>query len=352
MNNIIYTTPDQQIQKLKSQNLIIPDETAAKNILSIYGYSNLIKSYRDPYFIISNGNKVYRSGISFEQIVSLYILDKELRNAVIAAMLDLEEHVKEAAADVVSSSFGTHPDNYLQYRNYANRKKCKPRFSLSAILSKMNETLLTDKNPICHYREVHGIVPPWILFKSVYFSTVVNFIDQFKVEQKNNLVHKLYNLQLLNIPDNTARSVMMDTLFLSLEYRNLAAHGGRIYNHKCSYIPRSTGIFDSDPPATDADFSYLLALLNLLEYQSPWEHLTNVLSREVNRHCKQYPQDVTYLAQILNMDIQPCHIVYCSDASKIFHANPHCSGLIHSMEIDLEQALANGYIPCKRCCNL
>lgn len=54
---------------------------------------------------------------------SLYLLDKNLRNAVIASMLDLEEHIKEAAADVVAKSFGTHPDKYLNYRNYANKRK-------------------------------------------------------------------------------------------------------------------------------------------------------------------------------------------------------------------------------------
>ena len=78
-------------------------------------------------------------------------------------MLDLEEHIKEAAADVVAKSFGTHPDKYLNYRNYANKRKSKPRFSLSGILKTMNDTLLTDKNPIHHYQEEHGVVPPWIL---------------------------------------------------------------------------------------------------------------------------------------------------------------------------------------------
>lgn len=35
-------------------------------------------------------------------------------------MLDLEEHIKECAADVVAVSFGIHQDDYLKYRNYQN----------------------------------------------------------------------------------------------------------------------------------------------------------------------------------------------------------------------------------------
>ena len=112
-----YTTVDEQIEKLKSQHLIITDESFAKTALKRYGYSNLIKSYREPYVIISDTEKVFRSGILFEQVFSLYMFDKNLRNSVMASMLDLEEHVKEIAADVVAQSFGIHPDEYLKFRD-------------------------------------------------------------------------------------------------------------------------------------------------------------------------------------------------------------------------------------------
>lgn len=81
-----------------------------------------------------------------------------------AAMLDLEEHIKEIAADIIAYSFGLHQEDYLQYRNYQNKRKRKPRFSLPGILDTLKKTLDTDKNPIQHYRIEHGIIPPWILF--------------------------------------------------------------------------------------------------------------------------------------------------------------------------------------------
>ena len=86
---ILYATAEEQIEKLKRQGLIVDDSAFAKAELELYGYSNLIKSYRDPYTIVSEGKKIYRSGITFEQFWSLYILDKNLRNAVMASMLDL-----------------------------------------------------------------------------------------------------------------------------------------------------------------------------------------------------------------------------------------------------------------------
>ena len=106
MDDIRYTTPEEQVKKLKNQNLIISDDKYAEEMLQLCGYSNLIKSYRAPYFITVGEEKSYRSGVTFEQILSLYTFDKSLRNGVMAAMQDLEEHIKEQASDVVASAFG------------------------------------------------------------------------------------------------------------------------------------------------------------------------------------------------------------------------------------------------------
>ena len=124
-NTILYTNVDQQIEKLKTQGLIINDEEFARCELQLYGYSNLIKSYRDPYTYSENGKKFYRSGITFEQIWSMYMLDKNLRNAVMSCMLDLEELIKESAADVLAESFGVDHNQYLQFKNYSDKKKRK-----------------------------------------------------------------------------------------------------------------------------------------------------------------------------------------------------------------------------------
>lgn len=349
MDDIIYTTIDEQIEKLKQQHLHIDNEETARIALKQFGYSNLIKSYREPYTIIADGKKVYRSGVTFNQIYSLYILDKELRNAVMAAMLDLEEHMKENAADVIASAFGTHPDNYLKFSNYANKRKRKRQFSLTGILKTLNDTLATDKNPIHHYQEVHGIVPPWILFKSIYFSTLSNYIDQFKNVQKDELVKKIYDLSVLKLSEESSRLLLMDTLFICQEYRNIAAHGGRTYNYECTRQLRIEEIWGTDTDIEFTGFSQLLFLLSLLEYDSPYSHLHIVLNRELNRHCKAYPQDVTYLAQILNVDIEQREVAWITDNSKKFHANPYCSGITNARQIDKTDIIKRGYIPCKRC---
>lgn len=125
MTDIPFSSIDDQIKKLLSQNLIIDDIGYAKYTLELFGYSNLIKSYREPYVIKTDSSIQYRSGVTFGQIHSLYMLDKNLRNSVMSSMQDLEEHIKEAAASIISEAFGTREENYLSYRNYKNKRKRK-----------------------------------------------------------------------------------------------------------------------------------------------------------------------------------------------------------------------------------
>ena len=258
MKNIInYSTPKSQVQKLISQNLIIQDMEYAEQALSTFGYSNLIKSYREPYvYTNENGKKLYRDNITFEQVQSLFLFDKGLRNSVMAAMQDLEEHVKEVAADVIAASIGTDPSAYLNMKNYRDRKKADPKFNLAYVLNTLQGKLKVKKDPILHYATAYGSVPPWILLKSVYFSTIITFISKFKPAEQAAVAERLYDYNSHNLTIDQCRMLMMDTLYICLDYRNTAAHGGRIYLLSPKSTLRKQEIF-GNPLAMDSFYFYL-----------------------------------------------------------------------------------------------
>ena len=345
-----YSSIEHQIEKLKKSNLTIQDEERAYSILSCYGYSNLIKSYREPYAVICTDGIKYRDGVSLEQIFSLYLLDKNLRTAVMAAMLDLEEHIKATSAEVIAASFGTDINEYLKFSNYNNKKKRKERFMLQAIIGDLRKASQSDKDPILHCRTKHGNIPPWILFKGVYFSTITNFIDKFKEPEQIALTQLLYR-DRISLPEQSLRMLMMDTLFLCQEYRNLAAHGGRIYNYDSVYKVRLNEIYGDKPLPHLKGIGLLSFVLGQLAYKYPLEIINNSLSEELSRHCSTYPEDVTYLGSVLGMNIIRKNTVYISEKGKLFHTNPYCSGMTHAREIDKDKAIQEQYRPCKRCCN-
>lgn len=350
-SEILYSSVEEQIEKLKQQNLIIEDDDFAKEYLEIFGYFNLIKGYRSPYIYTDTNGLHYRSGITFNQILSLYMFDKNLRNAVIASMLDLEEHIKASAADVVAQSFGTHQDDYLNFRNYRDKRRRNPKFSLRNTIFKIKSSLNSNKPPVSHYREVHGIIPPWILFKNLYFSTIVNFINFFKPHEKEQMVYHLYDVDSTDFSIDNLKLIMMDTLFVCLDYRNLAAHGRRIYNYRSDSNVRLENFgADLSEDILPKGLNQLLFILSGLKYTKPFDDLSSTVAHEVNRHCREFPEDATYLGQILNMDIQPEKVVWITGTSDKYHQDPYCSGIKHPLEISAQRAIDNGYTPCKRCC--
>ncbi|MGP1349009.1 MAG: Abi family protein [Stomatobaculum sp.] len=301
---ILPSTVEQQIEKLKSQGLIINNESKTAEQLSIYGYSNLIKPYREPYSFINGTSQLeYRTGVTFEQVCSLYLFDKNLRTAIIAIMLDLEEHVKASAAAILAEAFGTKSDDYLEYRKFRNKRKKKLHFTLSHILQTLNNTKLSEKDPIHHCMASHGDVPPWTLFKGVYFSTVVNFIDQFKAPEQLELYSRLFGDSLNLLADQQKIFFMMDSLFVCTEYRNLAAHGARIYNHDSSGNFRWNEIVGPKQTPCPEGLSLLLYILHKFRYATPYNTMVKSLFEEWQRHCDAYPSDVTYLANTLRINI-------------------------------------------------
>lgn len=355
---IEYTTPEQQIKILKSKGLKFDNEGFALEALNEYGYYNIINSYKSPYIDIIKGKKSYIPGTTFEQIFSLFILDYNLRNSIMAAMLGFEEHLRAAAADILAKTFGTDHNVYLNRNNYRDRHVTKQQFSLDGILGTLHKNILSEKDPIKYYRENYGTIPPWILFKGTYFSTLINFIRLFKGPQKQVLIEKLYPVTPpeSNLP--YLKKVFSDTLFMCLEYRNLAAHGGRIYNYSPNNsIELSDEIFRIFPDAkgqyaysnTSQGFTQLLFALSLFNNDEPHREISGTFHTEINRHCNVYLDDAFFLQSITGIKITRKHVVYISDKTKKYHLNPHCSGMENSYYIPYETAISKGYLPCKRC---
>ena len=346
MDNLFpYTTPEQQILKLKSQMLNFTDEEMAKTNLRTYGYYNIINGYRDPYIIREYGCKKYSPDVTFEQIFALFSLDRTIRGGVLLAMIDLEEHLRATVADIVAEDFGTDHNIYLSKDNYRDKHVSNPRFRRNNILADMCHTAETSyTQPIRYYREVHGIVPPWILLKGVYFATLVNFIRFFKAPQREKLIHALYGnlINEQNIDD--FKDILSDTLAICLEYRNLAAHGGRIYNH----IPNSS-IRYFENSSLKKGLPQLIHALKMFDYSSPFERLNVVVLQALNAYCPAYPNDLERLERATGFHITRDKKVFVNEKTKKYHSNRYCSGSKNNTCISFEQAKELGYTPCKKC---
>lgn len=348
MDNMFeYTTTEQQIKKLKSQLLSFENEKAASNILQTYGYYNIINGYRDPYIIREYGNKKYCADVTFEQIFELFVLDHGIRDSVLLAMIDLEEHLKAVVADIIAQDFGSDYTVYLQRNNYRDRKVSNPKFSRNNILDSMRQTAeSSNKQPIKYYREHHGAIPPWILLKGVYFGTLVNFIRFFKKEQREKLIRKLYGDVITDDNIDEYKDILSDTLFTCLEYRNLAAHGGRIYN----YIPSCTIRLFEDKDLQKG-LPQFIAALQFFKYTQPYRRINNAIKKALNQYCPKYPNDLERLERAIGFKIVEYEYVWVNPKTKKIHNNPHCSGANNCIRVSRNDVENGDFVCCKKCCS-
>lgn len=350
-----YTTSEEQIIQLKAKGLLFDDESVAKRNLDKYGYYNIINSYRGPYQTIMNGKKVYLANTTFEQIFSMFSLDHNLRNSIMASMLDLEECLRAATAEVIAKNFGLDHAVYLEFKNFTDRPASNPKFNLRNILGTLLANTHSGKNPIRYYRETYDIVPPWILLKGTYFSTLVNLIKCLKHPQKQQLLHLLVS-DLDNEIHPEIISLFQTTLFICLDYRNAAAHGGRIYNFQSAHTAKlkiTDNIINAFPQLRDIDtqtgLHQFVNLLSIFKTKQPGIIITTTLTKQIERHLNLYPQDINLLSQNLGVQIDRAIRVFINEKTKMFHFNRTCSGMSNAQMLPMSNKVTKDYMPCKRC---
>lgn len=307
-----FTTFEQQIEILKKRNLKFGSEETALKALQRFGYYNIINGYKDPYIETVDGNERYKDGVTFEQIYSLYKFDREIRNKLLDAMLEIEDNLKTAVAHTIAEAFTADQSLYMDRRNYRlGKMRDNNLYQLDEILYKFNKIANDDVQPIKHYRETYHNIPPWILLKGASFGNVVNFIKLQKSQQKDRIISLVYDIPLGFVQSHgDIKDFFMDTLFVCLDYRNRAAHGGRVYNFETKSTFRYTPSLHSNVNISEADYrtgqgkTGLPILANAIKYfgdKNPFITLCSGLEFFMNEHCEVFPDDKEYLSKYIKI---------------------------------------------------
>lgn len=221
---------DAQILLLRSRGLVIPDEAHARHYLRFIGYYRLA-GYSLPFQINYNADGSHRflDGVSFDDVLDLYVFDRKLRLAVMDALERIEVAFRAVLSQSMSERHGPHW--------HMDAALFVPRYRHDKFLDVLKKDIgddpakaATRQTFIQHYYDKYGdppLPPSWMVFEVLSFGTVSQvFKNLLRDHQKP--IGKSFGLD---------GSVLASWLHAITYLRNLAAHHQRLWNRAYTIKP-------------------------------------------------------------------------------------------------------------------
>ena len=216
---------DEQIEIFKYKGMIVNDEKFAKSVLLRENYF-FLNGYRH-LFLNSETNRTFKQGTTFEEMYSLFLFDRSIRNVLFKYLLVIENNLKSITSYQLSKKYGYRERDYLKAKNFTNAPERQAQ--LNDLLKKMKRQIRVNgsqHSATLHYVSNYGYIPLWILVKVLSFGIVSEMYSILKPEDQKDIAN------IYNIPTDE----FMVYLPILANYRNLCAHEDILYEHKTQRI--------------------------------------------------------------------------------------------------------------------
>ena len=216
-----FMTYEQQLTKLKDEkHILIPDEAKAKAKLQEIGYYSLVTGYKHIFRV--PGQKIYKNGTSFDEIVSLYEFDEAIRALFLRYLLHIEQHLRSLLSYYFTEKYG---ENQSAYSNAANYNTvAKHQRGIGRLIFEL-ENLSKSKNyPYIEYqRNTYNNVPLWVLVNAMTFGS----LSKMYIFLTSDLQTKVSK----NFP-NVNEKQLRQYLSVLTKFRNVCAHNERLFSYR------------------------------------------------------------------------------------------------------------------------
>lgn len=245
-----FKTLRSQLKILRNRGLNVSTDGKPMRVLERIGYYTLINGYKTLFLTRDSNGKIihpekFIKDASFNEILSLYNFDKELRSILYSALLEYETNLGSELAYRFSEEF---PDenSYLAIDNFNGYDISSVVGTISSLSNTIKNKTSVNKNQenaIKHYVNNHGHVPLWVLVNFLTFGELNYFYRncQDKVQMNiakdfSNHLRREYNKKYdISIKPETINAIN----HLVNHFRNAVAHNEITYS---KHLYKSPGI--------------------------------------------------------------------------------------------------------------
>lgn len=274
-----FKTLDEQVKILESRGLVINDYDKTINILFKENYF-FLNGYR--HFLTKNdGSNEFVKGATFEELYSLFLFDRYLRNIMFKNILIIENNIKSMISYQLSKKYGYKEHDYLNPKHF--RQDNFKLTQVNDVLNKMKRQIRLNAkqhSATKHYLTNYGYIPMWISVKVLSFGLMAELYSILKEEDQKEL-SDYYNLSPYEL-----------NIYLSLlsNYRNLCAHEDILYDHQTqrSIPDNKYHAYLSIPKEYDEyiygknDFFAILIMMKYLLSETEFTNLINEIGYEID----------------------------------------------------------------------
>ncbi|MGN0483811.1 MAG: Abi family protein [Lachnospiraceae bacterium] len=220
-----FITYTDQIEKLKNEkNLIIEDIDFAVESLKNISYYALIGGYKHPFIDIHT--RKYRNDVCFEEIVSLYEFDEELRGIFFKYLCRVERRMRSAISYHFCAAHGECQEEYLNPANYSKLPKYKNGIAKLIRMLDIMANKNTDHEYIVYQRNKYHNIPFWVIINALTFGQISKMFEFLPQNMQGVICREFGNIK---------KNEMIKYLRVLTLYRNVCAHNERLFSYR-TYI--------------------------------------------------------------------------------------------------------------------
>jgi abortive infection bacteriophage resistance protein len=214
---------EEQIRILNKRGLTFQDETKAAHYLSNISYYRL-RAYTYPFQDNNDANHPFIAKVSFEDIIKLYVFDRQLRLLIFNAIEKIEIALRTQIIYNYSLVYGAHW--HLNPYLYNNAVYFAEQISaLQKEVDRSNETFVK------HYKATYTDPkepPCWMSLEVTSMGLLSKIFSNLKKDSTKDQIAFHFGLK--------DADVLMNWMFCFSIIRNTCAHHGRIWNRRFPQI--------------------------------------------------------------------------------------------------------------------
>jgi abortive infection bacteriophage resistance protein len=269
----------QQVKRLQDRGLLIPDLAAAEHYLKFIGYYRL-SAYALP--LQTKGSlKHFKPNVCFQDILNLYLFDRELRLFVMDGIERVEVAIRSVIINEMCISHGSHwlldakhfgagfkhhdllsrLDKELDIPSHAT-KPCRPHHErfINHYFSKYNKPALP---------------PSWMLAELLSLGTWSLLFSNLKQATERKRIANSFDID---------EYVLKNWLHALTHLRNICAHHARLWNRQFSIKPMIAKKHAKFLKSNERCYAILVVLWDLLKSASPGSSWSSRLADLITSH--------------------------------------------------------------------